>query len=44
MQARGHQQHGNLGDDGSAKLIARSNGDDHEVSSFFWLLHRCSKR
>ena len=45
-QARGHQRHGDIGNDGdgSEELMARSDGDDHEVSSFFWLLHRCSKR
>ena len=36
-QARGHQRHGDIGDDsdGSVELMARSDGDDHEVRSSF---------
>jgi hypothetical protein len=35
--ARGHQRHGNIGNDGdgSVELMARNDDDDHEVSSFF---------
>jgi hypothetical protein len=36
-QARGHQRHGDIGDegDGSVELMARSNDDDQEVRSSF---------